>query len=232
MTRLIDSILAAAASIDYRRIFAENWGIKLFSLLLTISLWFFVTSKGKMEMSLTAPLELRNIPKGMAVVGDVPGNLEVRVHGQERLLRDITAGKKVAAVLDLSFARTGENILRISPEDIQRPTGVSVTRITPYDVKVRLELVERRTVEVKPRLRGAPAVGYTVMSVIVNPPRITVEGPRSAMDSLFFMHTMPIDISGLTAPITVDPKIEYLGKPVKVLEKGISVRIVIERKGR
>lgn len=232
MNRLLDRILAAAAAIDYRRLFVENWGIKLFSLLLTISLWFFVTSKGKMELSLTAPLELRNIPKGMAVVGDVPGNLEVRIHGQERLLRDITAGKKVAAILDLSFARTGENILRISPEDIQRPTGVSVTRITPYDIKVRLEPVERRTMEVKPRLRGAPAAGYVVRSVVVTPQRITVEGPRSAMDSLFSMHTMPIDISDLTAPITVDPKIDYQGKPVKVLEKGISVKIVIERKGR
>lgn len=229
---IIDRILTTVRSMDFRRLFTENWGIKLFSLLLTISLWFFVTSKGKMELSLTAPLELRNVPKGMAVVGDLPRDLEVRVHGQERLLRDITTGKKVTADVDLSFTRAGENIIRISPEDIKRPAGVTVTRITPYDIRVRLEQVEQRTFEIKPRLRGAPKPGYRVRSVVVTPPRITVEGPRSAVESILSMHTMPIDISDMASTMTFEPKIDYQGKPVKILEKGISIRIVIERKGR
>ena len=33
--------------IDYRSLFLENWGIKLFSLGLAITLWFYVTSKGR-----------------------------------------------------------------------------------------------------------------------------------------------------------------------------------------
>ena len=47
-----------------------------------------------MELTLSVPLELRNIPQGMAVVGDVIKNLDVRLQGQERVLRDITSGKK------------------------------------------------------------------------------------------------------------------------------------------
>ena len=80
----------------------ENWGIKLVSLGLSLTLWFYVTSKGKTEMTLTVPLELRNIPQNMAVVGNVAGSLEVRVQGQERVLRDITIVKKVVGIIDLS----------------------------------------------------------------------------------------------------------------------------------
>ena len=65
---------------DYRKLLFDNWGIKLVSLGLSLTLWFYVTSKGKTEMTLTVPLELRNIPQGMTVVGDVAGSLEMRVH--------------------------------------------------------------------------------------------------------------------------------------------------------
>ncbi|HXY54602.1 MAG TPA: YbbR-like domain-containing protein, partial [Nitrospirota bacterium] len=68
---------------DYRKLLLDNWGIKMVSLGLSLTLWFYVTSKGKTEMTLTVPLEMRNIPQGMTVVGDVAGSLEVRVQGQE-----------------------------------------------------------------------------------------------------------------------------------------------------
>src|SRR5512140_96396 len=102
---------------DLRKILFENWGIKLLSLAMALSLWFYVTSKGKTEITLTVPLELRNVPQNMAVVGDVTGSLEVRVQGQERLLRDVTVGKRVFGVADLSVTTVGENLVRVSPDD-------------------------------------------------------------------------------------------------------------------
>jgi YbbR domain-containing protein len=112
---------------DIRKIFHENWPIKLASLVLAVTLWIYVTSKGKTEMSLTVPLELRNIPQDMAVVGDVPGTIEIRLQGQERALRDIAAGKKVVGIVDLGRGKEGENIIHLSPDDIRRPSGALVT---------------------------------------------------------------------------------------------------------
>ncbi len=104
---------------NLRGMLVENWGIKLISLGLSLMLWFYVTSKGKTEMTLTVPLELRSIPQNMAVVGPVASSLEVRVQGQERLLRDITTGKKLVGILDLSMTKEGENTVRLSPDDIK-----------------------------------------------------------------------------------------------------------------
>lgn len=214
---------------DARKILLDNWGIKLISLGLSITLWFYVMSTGKMEMTLTVPLELRNIPQGMTVVGDVPGALEVRVQGQERVLRDSAFGKKVAAFIDLSMTKEGENTVRISPDDIKRPSGVSVAYLSLKEIKVKLERLVRRTYRLRPVLHGSPAPGYRVAAITVTPSKIAVEGPAGAMKNLLSLETMPIDILGARETLTVEPKIDYQGQSAKVLDKNISVRISIER---
>jgi len=214
---------------DLRKILFDNWAIKLISLLLSVTLWFYVTSKGKMEIALTAPIELQNIPRGMAVVGDVARYLEVRLQGQERVLRDITTGKRVVGILDLSLTKIGENTLRISPDDIRRPSGVAVTHISPYEIKLRLEPLVRKTFRLAPVFHGAPAVGYVLKGTSIRPQRITVEGPQGVMGTLDKLQTMPIDIQGVRSTITVEPKIDYQGKPIKLFEKDITVQVFIER---
>ena len=214
---------------NIRSIFLDNWGIKLVSLGLSLTLWFYVTSKGKTEMTITIPLELRNVPQDMVVVGDVTGSLEVRVQGQERVLRDISLGKKVVGILDLSMARIGENTVQISPDDIRRPADVTITHISPSEISVKLEQLVRKTFRLKPVLHGAPASGHRLVKITVTPPKITVEGPESVMTVLDKLQTMPIDIQGAEETMTVEPKIDYQGQPVKLLENNISIRILIER---
>ena len=214
---------------DLRRIFLENWPIKLASLVIAVSLWFYVTSKGKTEMSLTVPLELRNIPQGMAVVGDVPGTVEARFQGQERALRDIATGKKVVGAVDLSPGKEGENIIRISPDDIRKPSGVIVTHLAPYEIMVQLDRIVRKTIRLKPVLTGKPAAGYRLGNVSVTPQRITLEGPMGSVGELTALQTMPINISGMKEPATVEPRIDYRGKPVKIIEQDIHVRIGIQK---
>ena len=215
---------------NLRKLILENWSIKLLSLCLSLSLWFYVTSKGKTEITLTVPLELRNIPQNVAVVGDVTGSLEVRVQGQERALRDVASGKKVVGVLDLSQAKVGENIVRLSPDDILRPSGVAVAYLSPSEVRVKLEPLVRRSIRIEPVLRGTPAAGFRVKKISTSPSRITVEGPASMMNSLNDLQTLPIDIQGARADVTVEPRIDYKGMQVKIIEKNISVRISLERK--
>jgi YbbR domain-containing protein len=216
---------------NIRNVLLDNWGIKLVSLGLSVTLWFYVTSKGKTEMTLTVPIELRNIPQNMAVVGDVTGALEVRIQGRERALRDIIKGEKVASVLDLSLAKVGENLVRISPDDIRRPPGVTIMHLSPAEIGVKLEPLVRKTFRLQPILHGAPAAGYRLAKITVTPPRITVEGPESLMRALDKLQTMPIDIQGANESMTLEPKIDYQGQPVKLLEKNIVVHISIRRAG-
>ncbi len=214
---------------DLRRIFLENWPIKLASLVLAVSLWFYVTSKGKSELSLTVPLELRNVPQGMAVVGDVPAVIEVRLQGQERALRDISSFKKVVGTVDLSRTREGTNRIHLTPDDIRRPAGVAVTYLAPMEIEVRLERLLQKTFRLKAILQGRPAPGYRLAGVTVTPARITLEGPAGVMQQFTALQTMPIDITDLKEQTTMTPRIDYQGKTVRVLEPDISVLINIQK---
>ncbi len=214
---------------NLRTILYDNWHIKLLSLLLAAALWFYVTSKGKTEITLVVPLELRNTPQNMAVVGNVSGYVDVRLLGQERSLRDITTGKKVNGVLDLSMAKAGENTIRISPDDIRRPSGVAVTYITPSEIKVKLEPLMRKIFRLRPILHGTPAPGYNVTGLKVEPSQITVEGPVSTLSPFNRLQTMPIDVQNAKESFIVDPKIDYQGQPLRIVEQRIAVIITIER---
>ncbi len=207
----------------------DNWALKLISLILALTLWFYVTSTGKTELTLTVPIELRNIPLGMTVVGDVTGSLEARMQGQERVLRDSSITKRVMAQLDLSMTKEGENTVRISPDDIRRPSGTMVTHLSQYEVKVNLERLMRKTFRLRPVLRGAPAAGFRIAGTSVSPARVVIEGPASAMQVLEKLETMPIDVQQARESLTVEPRIDYQGKPVKVLEKNIAVYVNIKR---
>jgi YbbR domain-containing protein len=216
---------------DVRKILLDNRSIKILSLGLSLALWFYVTSVGKTEVTLSVPVELRNIPPGMTVVGDVTGNLEVRIQGQERVIRDGTIIKKVVAVLDLSMSREGENMVRISPDDLKRPGGTIITHLSQTEVKVKLERIIRKTLRIEPVLRGMPAAGYRLISTTVTPQKIMIEGPASIMNMLHRLETMPIDIRRATESVTVEPKLDYQGKPVKAMGKNIIVRVHIKRAG-
>jgi hypothetical protein len=49
------------------------------------------------------------------------------------------------------------------------------------------------------------------------------------MKTLTGLQTMPITVSGASRDISVEPRIDYQGKPLNILEKNVTVRISIEK---
>jgi hypothetical protein len=130
------------------------------------------------------------------------------------------------------MAKAGDNTVSVSPDDIMRPPGVSITYLSLSEVKVRLEPLVRRTFRLRPVLHGAPAGGYRLAKVSVFPARISVEGPASVVDTLPGLQTMPIDIQGASGSMTVEPKVDYRGRALKILDTTLAVRISIEKVNR
>jgi hypothetical protein len=51
------------------------------------------------------------------------------------------------------------------------------------------------------------------------------------MRTLDLVQTMPVDINGARDAVVVEPKIDYEGRPIKILEKDILVTVSIAKKG-
>jgi len=208
----------------------DNSLIKIVSLLFAVILWFYVNSQGGAEVEITVPLELRNMPARLVVVGDMLDDVTVRVKGRERVLQEIMA-RPPRAVLDLKDGREGGNVMFLDPSAITVPANAKITRINPRRILVRMEPLLRKEVPVFVYVTGEPAPGYRIGRVEAHPGSVTVEGPRSVVDPLLRLETEPIDATGARKTIDREVRLNLLGKEIQV-EPQKPVRIKIHLSGR
>jgi len=174
----------------------DNLAIKLFALLFAIVLWVHASTRGQSEVNFVIPLELRNIPSELAVIGDVPGFVDVRVRGEDSKLR-VLSSDDVKVGLDLSDAEEGEVRYTITDNNIAVPTGLDVVKISPVAVRLVFDTKVKKQLVVKPILIGEPASGYEVVEVSVIPHEVGATGPKSELKGMESVSTEPISIQGL-----------------------------------
>jgi len=103
--------------------------------------------------------------------------------------------------------------------------------ITPATVNVKVQVEQRvgyKDISIKTTLKGAPASGYWVSNIMVNPSSATVVGSPDALAKIAgFVETVPIDITGATADVSRRAALS-LPEGVSVLNnEGITVQISV-----
>jgi hypothetical protein len=115
----------------------RHWELKLLALAVSMVLWAFVMTSEKSDLIIAAPLELNGIPAGLEVKGDPPDRVEVQLHGLRGALLRL-GNDRVKARLDLTGSSAGEVTLRVLPEQIVVPPGITVVRVSPSRVRLVL----------------------------------------------------------------------------------------------
>lgn len=179
----------------------SNLPLKIASLVLAGLLWFVIAGEKTAEIGLEIPVELRNVPQELALLGDPANRVEVRLRASPGLLQSLTPGD-VHALLDLSGVRAGERILHLPPEAIQVPFGVEVVKVVPSMLTLHFEPLVERLVPVRPRVEGEPAPGFELAAVETQPPSIRVAGPESLVRAAKGATTEPVSVAGATAPVS------------------------------
>lgn len=123
-----------------KRLLFHNWWLKLLSLALAYALWALVTQSPVVETHISAMLELRQMPPGLRVSGEVPTRVHLHLRGPEPRLRALQP-EEVAVVINLQEAAAGNHRFTLDPSNVELPPGIEVVRILPQEV--RFELVER-----------------------------------------------------------------------------------------
>lgn len=124
----------------------RHWELKLAALALAFALWVFVTTSEKADLVLAAAVELDGIPAGLTLVGERPESVDVQLHGLRAILARV-GPEHVRARVSLSGAHAGETVVRLVPDQITVPSGVTVVRVNPSRLRVTLEA---RRAEVRP----------------------------------------------------------------------------------
>ena len=115
----------------------RHWELKLLALGVSMVLWAFVMTSEKADLIMAAPLELDNIPVGLEVKGERPDSVDVQLHGLRMALARLGTDR-VKGRLNLAGSKAGEVIVRVLPEQITVPPGITVLRVNPSRVRLVL----------------------------------------------------------------------------------------------
>jgi YbbR-like protein len=120
-----------------RQLVFKNIGLKLLALGISFFLWATYTAEPFAEVGYNVPIAFANVPRTLAVAGDVPTNARVLVRGRAGLVRQLTASDLNVSV-NLSNARLGETDIHLDAGNVGVPYGAEVVRVTPGDFHVTL----------------------------------------------------------------------------------------------
>lgn len=173
----------------------RHLGLKVVALALATLLWLSVAGEHIVERIMRVPLEFRNIPTELEVVGDPPANVDVRLRGSSGLLSRLE-GTEVVAVIDLATARPGSRLFHIRTDEVRAPYGVEVSQVVPGTLAIELEKSAKRIVPIVPPLDGDPAPGYVVGRITSEPSTVEIAGPESRVRRLAEAITEPVSVAG------------------------------------
>jgi YbbR domain-containing protein len=212
-----------------KKLFTENIGLKISAVLISLFLWFFVTSRGQSEITLDVPLEFKNIPADIGIVNTSVKTVSVTVRGHERPMKSLKASD-LRVYVDLGKAKKGEDVFYINKDDIKLPYALSVTNITPPTVKIRMDETASKKVPVRPVIIGEPMDGFFVSSLKVDPKSVVVNGLKSDLKKLDFVKTESLDITDSNSPMTRVVNIDTNGAKITAEKSTVKVTVKILEK--
>ncbi len=207
-----------------RRIFLEDWSLKLLSLAIAIVLWLLVTGQNE-PVTAHVNVQLNFIrPQSLEISNDPPRTVDVMLTGSRNKLDNLTSLDLVATV-DLSDQRTGERVLRLADKaQIPLPQGIKVDGFQPSAIPIRLEPIVERQIPVEAKLEGKPENGFEIYGIHPSKGSVTVRGPASRVNSLQKVMTESIWLAGHKESFTAqnvaidvpDPKLDLLEPLINV----------------
>lgn len=188
-----------------RKVFLEDWLLKLLALAITLGLWLGVTGLAtKSTKRLTVQL-VTNVANNAKVTNNPDSEIDIVVSGDDRKLKSMS-GKDLVASLDISDVQPGDRIILLSPNNVSvtdLPEGIKLEDIPTRRIAVRIETVDEIDLPVVADLEGEPANGFEVYGEsVVTPQRIRIRGPVGGLKTLSSLRTDPISLSGRRTDFT------------------------------
>ena len=215
-----------------KKIFVENKALKFFSLLLAISLWFFVMGEREAEFSFSeVPLVLLNKSDDLIITTQTADSVSLRVRGSRGILATLSSSS-IKAMINLEGVRAGTTTFRNLVDKVKLPNGVKVTAISPAELSVTVEPLVTKIVPVQLTTKGILKEGYEISRISVTPEFVEVRLAKSEADELEKVVTEPLDISGFASDINREVTLVLTGvaPPRTINLEKVSAFLIISEK--
>ncbi len=180
----------------FRRVFLEDWLIKVIALFITVALWLGVTGLRAPTTERLRDVTLKPRVSDTIEVTDISvQEVDLLVTGDKRKIDQIKE-ENLIVVLDLTDVQAGDRTIQITSENVnvELPTGVRLEEVQPNKIAVKLETVTEREIAVKVETEGAVPENFEVYGKTVAPQKVHVRGPESLIKSLDSVPTEKVSL--------------------------------------
>ena len=203
---------------------SSNVGLAVLSFTIALGLW--IAGHRDIERAIEVPVEFRNVPSDLMVLDNRVDYVVLRLSGPRTLVSTLDADD-LKLPLDLHGSKSGSLSFPLGPSSFNIPRGVTVARITPPIIHLRLDPVIKRELPVSIRLSGKPLAGYKIEETAVQPESVSVRGPADEIRRMSLIETLPIDVEGSRSSIKRTVRLSTDGKPLSFMPEQVSVAITI-----
>lgn len=179
-----------------RRIFIEDWVMKLVALIITLALWLGVSgSRAPITTRLNNIVLQPRISNSLEITNSPATEVALVITGDRRKIDQIRE-ENLIVTFDLTSVPPGDRIVQLTPENVnvELPTGVRLDEIQPNKIAVKLETVAEREIPVKAEIEGSVGENSEIYNQAIVPAKVRVRGPSSYIKSLDFVPTEPINL--------------------------------------
>jgi YbbR domain-containing protein len=212
-----------------RALFLEDWTLKALALLITLGLWYAVTTQRAPATKRLhdVPLEFL-LPDNVDIGNDPVDKVDVMLEGSQDKLAVLTA-RDIVAQVDVTSLLPGDRNPRLTEKNVsmELPDGVRIVEITPRSLTIHLEPVIEREVPVEARFEGELPAGFARGPVQVAPDRVRVRGPQSHVAAVERAYTETISLADRREPIS-DPQVSVDIPDHKVVPLDTTVSVKVE----
>lgn len=203
----------------------HNIGLKLIAIALSAGLWLAVTRDPIAEVAIDVPIEFHDIPQNLEISSETIPKAQIRLRGPQRIIRHLQPSD-VTAEIELAGIRPGERTFDLTSQQIHRPADLEVVQVVPSQFHIAFDSLLLRQVPVQPRVVGTFTSGYDIGQVIVEPPVVTIAGPKRRVQAVESATTDPVDISGAIDRISF-VRHAYVSDPLVQVSNPDPVRVTV-----
>jgi len=215
-----------------KKSFFSDWHIKLLSLFISISLWYYVISTTMGEKTIKVKLQYKNIPKSVEIKEYKRKYVSVRLQGPISELQKLS-GKNIKAYVDLSSAKSGISKLFPIEYSFNLPDRVRLAEEVPKSVLVSFYPEITKKIKIIPKIKGKVAKDYILAGIHLKPRFATIKGTPNNIKDIKKIYTEKISIEGKKKSFTITVALDeqsLKNKYVKIvspINKQVSVSIDI-----
>jgi YbbR domain-containing protein len=180
-----------------RRIFLEDAGLKIWSLILAIIFWYAIQEEKETEAFVQVDVQLKNRPSNLIITNTVVDQINLGLRGYQAEIKRIQDKSLPSYEIDLVNATPGSALFRVFSSDFVLPQGVQITQMNPQLVTVELEMQLSKKLPVKVKFSGKLEKGFSVVDTLVEPNHVVVAGAKSIIDQLSQIDTEAVSLNGV-----------------------------------